>query len=803
MCDVRRWIVVTGVVGLLATATRASDDAVKLRPFLEAHCVTCHDADSKEGGLDLTEAADWTKPEQMARWVRVHDRVAKGEMPPGKRKPDAVETKQFLAALTQGLTQAHAAQKGTVLRRLNRLEYENTLHDLLGIHVPLADLLPEDGKCQGFDTVGAALDLSSAQLQKYLEAADIALTAATQKGPRPTKTTTTHRLDEGRNDNTVGQWWHKTADGAVVVFNEGKFPAISFETMRIVHDGRYRLRLKGYAYQSQQPITFGLYVTSRGRDAKFQWHGYYALPPGEPTTLEMVVDLHKNERIRLMPLLRDADAGTPNPHRKVDPAQFPGPGLAIVSLEVEGPLLEQWPSRGHRLLWGDLPVAMPKFTPKGAAKANAAVGIIESTSPKADAEKLLKTFVPAAFRRPVPDERIKPYIQLAHAELDQGAGFEQAMRTAYKAVLCSPYFLYLVEPPGRLDGYAVASRLSYFLWRSAPDAELLAAAQRGDLQRPDGLRHQTERLLRDPKSQRFVQDFLGLWLNLRDIEFTIPDAKLYPEFDNALLHAMVGETEQFFTRMLHENRPLTDFLHADWTMLNERLAKHYGIPGVVGPEFREVQLPPNAHRGGLLTQASILKVSANGTTTSPVTRGAWVLERLLGEPPPPPPPGIPGVEPDIRGATTIREQLDKHRKIATCAACHKVIDPPGFALEAYDVIGGWRDRYRAVFTPGSKAETIRIGNRQVALGPKVDASGVLADGRKFNGPDEFKQLLLAEPDRFAKALTEKLATFGTGREMGFSDRPAIAAIVQANAQKRRGFRDLLHELIQSELFLTK
>jgi hypothetical protein len=363
--------------------------------------------------------------------------------------------------------------------------------------------------------------------------------------------------------------------------------------------------------------------------------------------------------------------------------------------------------------------------------------------------------------------------------------------------------LYLVEPQGRLDGYALASRLSYFLWRSAPDAELLAAAHRGDLLKPVGLRQQTERLLRDPKSQRFVKDFLGLWLNLRDIEFTIPDAKLYPDVDNTLLHAMIGETEQFFTTILHENRPLTDFLHSDWTMLNERLAKHYGIPGVVGPEFREVKLPANSHRGGLITQASILKVSANGTTTSPVTRGAWVLERLLGEPPPPRPPGVPGVEPDIRGATTIREQLDKHRNIATCAACHKVIDPPGFALEAYDVIGGYRDRYRAVFTPGKKAETIRFHNRQVALGPKVDASGELVDGRKFDGPDEFKKLLLTEPDRFAKALTEKLATFGTGRDMGFSDRPAIAAIVQANAQKQRGFRDLIHQLIQCELFLTK
>jgi hypothetical protein len=799
MIDFRRMLCAISVAGYLATEARGLDEAEKLRPFLEAHCLTCHDTDSKKGDLDLTLAADWSKPEQMARWVRVHDRVAKGEMPPGKRKPDAAETKQFLSELTQGLTKADAAQKGTVLRRLNRLEYENTLHDLLGIHTSLTDLLPEDGKSHGFDTVGAALDLSSAQLQKYLEAADMALTAATQKGPRPTKTTTTHRLDEGRNDNTVGRWWHKTADGTVVVFNEGKFPAIAFETMRILHDGRYHLRLKGYAYQSKEPITFGLYVVSRGRDAKFQLHDYYALPPGEPKMIEATVLLKKSEAIRLMPCLSAAAATL----LKDGPAKYPGAGLAILSLEVEGPLLDEWPGRGHKRLWGDLPVVTPKIVSKAAAKANVAVGTIESKNPKDDAEKLLKTFVPVAFRRPVPDERIEPYIQLAHAELDSGAGFEQAMRTAYKAVLCSPFFLYLVEPQGRLDGYALASRLSYFLWRSAPDAELLDAAQRGDLERPDGRRQQTERLLRDPKANRFVSDFLGLWLNLRDIEFTIPDAKLYPDFDNTLLHAMVGETEQFFIKILHENRPLTDFLHSDWTMLNERLAKHYGIPDVVGPEFREVKLPANTHRGGLITQASILKVSANGTTTSPVTRGAWVLERIFGEPPPPPPPGVPGVEPDIRGATTIREQLDKHRNIASCAACHKVIDPPGFALEAYDVIGGWRDRYRAVSKPGSNVETIRVKNRQVALGPKVDASGALADGRKFNGPDEFRKLLLAEPDRFAKALTEKLATFATGRDLGFSDRATIAAIVQANAQAKRGFRDLIHELIQNELFLMK
>lgn len=680
-----------------------------------------------------------------------------------------------------------------MLRRLNRLEYEHTLHDLFDIRTPLAELLPEDGKLHGFDTVGSALDLSSAHLQNYLEAADLALGAATQKGSRPPSRTDTYRFGEGRNKDHIGRHWHRAKDGAVVFFNQGLFPAILPDTFQAPHNGRYRLRLTGYAYQSTEPITFALYVLARGRDSHSRLQGFYALPPGEAQQVELVADLVKGETIRLMP----QGLRAPGNLTQVNLAEYSGAGLAIQTLQVEGPLIDRWPSRGHKLLWGDLPVMLPQGGPK------TAVGTLHSNNPQGDAERLLKTFVPVAFRRTVDEERIRPFVKLAHDELANGASFEQAMRTAYTAVLCSPHFLYLAEPTEKLDAYALASRLSYFLWRSAPDAELLAAAARGDLAKPDGLRQQTERLLCDPKSQRFVSDFLGLWLNLRDIDFTIPDVKLYPEFDPALQHAMVGETEQFFTRILQDNRPITDFLHSDWTMLNERLAKHYGIANVKGPEFREVKLSANSHRGGVLTQASVLKVSANGTTTSPVTRGAWVLERILGEPPPPPPPGVPGVEPDIRGATTIREQLDKHRTLATCAACHKVIDPPGFALESYDVIGGWRDRYRAVFVPGSKGETIRINNRQVALGPKVDASGELADGRKFSGSDEFKKLLLAEPDRFTKALVEKLATFATGREIGFSDRPAIAAIVNANAESQRGFRDLLHQLVQSELFRTK
>lgn len=791
-----RWGCLLSAAALLAPvpAFGQNDPAAQLRPFLDAHCMSCHDAEAKKGGLDLTAPIDWAKADDRARWVRVHDRVAKGEMPPGKRKPAADETAPFLAGLSRGLTAADAARKGTVLRRLNRVEYEYTLHDLLGIRAPLADRLPEDGKAQGFDTVGAALDLSGAQLQRYMDAADAALTAATRTGPRPENRKQTVRFDEGKNADHLGKHWLKRPDGAVVFFTAGAFPPITPSTFRAAADGKHRLRLTGYAYQSADPVTFAVYLVSQGREAASRLLGYYTLSAGEPQTLDLTAELSRGETVRLIP----QGLRVPGNIVKLDLTKYPGPGLAIQSLEVEGPLHEDWPGRGHRLLWGDLPT-----DPPAGFGAKATPGAVRSKDPAADAERLLRAFVPAAFRRPVGPERVAPYVALAKAELAAGVSFERAMRTAYQAVLCSPHFLYLVEPAGKLDGYAVASRLSYFLWRSAPDAALLAAAGHGELSTPSGLRAQTERLLKDPKADRFVADFVGQWLNLRDIDATTPDEKLYPEFDPALRHAMVRETELFFAAVLKADRPVTEFLHSDWTVLNERLARHYGVPGVKGPEFRTVKLPPAAHRGGVLTHASVLKVSANGTTTSPVTRGAWVLERILGEPPQPPPPGVPGVEPDIRGATTIREQLDKHRNSASCAGCHKVIDPPGFALERYDVIGGWRDRYRAVPDPKIKAEVLTVGNRRVALGPKVDASGELPDGRRFAGPDEFKALLLKDPDRFTRALTEKLVVFGTGRETGFSDRPAVTAVVRGCAAGGRGFRDLVHRVIQSELFLTK
>jgi hypothetical protein len=437
----------------------------------------------------------------------------------------------------------------------------------------------------------------------------------------------------------------------------------------------------------------------------------------------------------------------------------------------------------------------------------------QSTQPLADADRLLASFLPQAFRRPVSADVRKEYVARVDARLQAGDCFESAMRWAYRAALCSPDFLYLVEDgtadakkpaDARLDDYALATRLAYFLWNSMPDDPLLALAAKGTLHEPKTLREQAERLLKDARSQRLVEDFLGQWLKLRAIAANDPDKKLYPEFNPYLQDSMVAETRAYFRELLDNNLSATQLVKSDFAMLNEKLAKHYGIPGVSGPEIRRVALPAGSPRGGFLTQAAILKITANGTTTSPVPRGAFVMARLLGQEPEPPPPNVPAVEPDVRGASTIREQLDKHRNDAACAACHAKIDPPGFALESFDVIGGFRDRYRSI-GEGDPAPRGSIDPRigiSFKLGPKVDPSGALPDGRTFADIVEFQNHLAAKPAVLLKNLAQQLTIYSTGRPLAFSDRAALDDLVARVQQQGGSIRTLVHELIQSPLFQT-
>ena len=421
---------------------------------------------------------------------------------------------------------------------------------------------------------------------------------------------------------------------------------------------------------------------------------------------------------------------------------------------------------------------------------------------------------PLAFRREASAEEIQPYIDLANFWLKEGASFEESMRAAYKAILTSPEFLYqksAFEEPGNdqklISDLALSERMSYFFWSSKPDSELLELAKSGKLRNDEVLQAQVERMLNDPKSERFIENFLGQWLDLRLMDFTSPDSKIYPEHDSVLQWSMKEEVHAFFRELLKNDLSVKNVIDSDFVTINDRLARHYKLPMVKGTEMRKVDLPEDSPRGGVLGMAAIHKVTANGTTTSPVVRGVWVLERIMGIHPPPPPPGVPAIEPDIRGAVSVIDQLQKHRSDKRCNSCHLLIDPPGVAMESFDVIGQWRENYRALAADKADEKIRYSPNGPPPIfyhkGQPVIASDSLKDGRQFADINEFKKLLLEDPDNVARNVAEKLITYATGAGIGFADRKDVMEIVGKTKSKDYGFRTMIHEIIKSNIFQRK
>jgi len=774
--------------------------------FFVRHCIECHGDGVTEGGLNLS-LLDRTLDDRatFAVWERIFDRVHDGEMPPADaERPAHEEVTVFLERLRNPLQEAHHAMKGTVLRRLNRREYQNTMNDLFGTQLDLERMLPEDSRSQEFDNVGAVLGLSMVHLQGYLDAADAVLDAAiasTDEKPSVARIEASYR-GTPEAEKHVGRTWKEMPDGAIVRFSGGGYPTGMIRGSQVERPGKYRIRITGYAHQSPLPIVFSVSATSFAPGFEKPIFGFLSVPPDQPTTVELEARMDA----RCMVCIEPHGIALPRSQQGQPIAEYDGPGLAILKVSLEGPLLDEFPSRGHRLVFDGLvrqevgPASPGHRRKRGEQARFEAV----STNERHDALQSLKRISAAAFRMPVTEEDVQPYAELFQRERAGHATFEEALRTAVCAVFCSPRFLYLKESPGPLDDFAIASRLSYFLTRTAPDSTLRELAAAGNLAgRPEVLREQTERLLNDPRSERFIIDLSDSWLDLREMDSTSPDKYLFPEFDEYLRFSMPLETRAFLRELMGSNLAVTNLVRSDFAMLNSRLAEHYALPPVAGPEIRKTPLPSDSVRGGLLAQASILKVTANGTGTSPVMRGVWVLERLCGKKTPPPPPGVAGVEPDIRGATTIRELLDKHRSLESCNACHRAIDPPGFALESFNPIGGFRERYRSL-GGGEKTETVFRGQPvRYRLGPEVDSSGQLADGRPFADFRSFRDALAAEDDMLTRSLTTKLLTFATGREMGFSDRDEIERIVRVSATKGHGVRDLLHLVIASRIFLEK
>ena len=756
--------------------------------FFKEHCLHCHGPDQSKGGLRLDQLDDdLASSTKFERWREILIRMREGEMPPADEpRPPAGKLAEVVAKLSAQLDAASARQRSegrVILRRLNRTEYQNTVCDLFNVNVSIKEMLPEDTISHGFDNVGMALNVSPVLMERYLDAADAVLNAALAPVHSLEKKTERFDLYDSLPKWFLAGVW-KQEDG-VILFRSSGDSASDLRQFKAPAPGRYRFRISASAHNSETPlpmaVVLGNFVVS-GNPTRHL--GYFDAPPRQPGVIEFEERLlAKNDTIKVTPV------ALPFVYLKHETMpEYPGPGLKIHWMEVEGPFPEAWPTESYRRVYGDV-------DPK--------------TGTLADAEKLLKELLPKAFRRPIQSGEEKPFVALVAASMESGQPFPAALRIGIKAVLASPKFLYFRETAGQLDDFALASRLSYFLWSTMPDETLLALAQSGELHRPEVLRMQVERMLEHPKAKSFTENFTGQWLSVREISATTPDKALYPEFEELLQWSSVRETHLFFDEILKQNLSVENFVDSDFAMLNGRLATHYGIPDVHGVSFRKVPLKPEFHRGGVLTQASILKVTANGSTTSPVLRGVWVLDRILGRPVPPPPPNVPAVEPDIRGATTIREQLVKHRATENCAGCHSRIDPPGFALESYDVIGGWRDRYRVVADRKDWVNN-RVGPLakylaayQYGLGRPVEAGDRLADGRKFDDITEFKKLLLTNPDQIARCLTEKLVTYATGHPVGFSDHHSINRIVEDARKSDYGLRTLIHAVVVSDLFLKK
>jgi len=822
--------------------------------FIEKHCLECHDADNSKGGLDLTalklQPAD---PKNFATWAKVHDRVRDREMPPEKKKkPGAAEIESFLKSVAEPLIAADAAAEAaegrSVWRRLNRYEYENTLRDLLQAPwLQIRDMLPEDGEAHRFNKAGEALDISHVQMAQYLAVADYALhEVIANQLARPASTTTRYytrdqksfankmkfnefnrsperatfpvlgfegqpKIRAGEAPITVGASNPSVREKEGIGLVAGAYEPLEpkFNEFKAPRSGHYRLRLFAQSVwvgPGKEPKWWipDLDAVSRGRrnepitlysetpPRQLRRLGAFDIFP-DPAVAELEVWLLKGETVRpdASRLFRSRPPNWHNPLAQKDGS----PGIAYRWLEVEGPLVDEWPPAGHRLLFGDLPLR------EKAGKVE-----IVSIDPRGDSDRLLRAFVRKAVRRPVGEEDLGRYLGVVNRALEAGLPFSEALIAGYSAVLCSPGFVCLEEKPGRLDDFALASRLSYFLWNSPPDAALRDAAERGDLRNPDRMRSQAARLIDDVRSRRFVDAFIDYWLDLRRVNATSPDAALYPDYylDDLLVESADEEPRAYFMELLQRNLPARNVVASDFVIVNERLADHYGLKGVEGVSLRRVSLPEDSVRGGFLTQAGVLKVTANGTTTSPVLRGAWVMERILGRPVPPPPPDVPAVEPDIRGATTIREQLQKHRSLKTCAACHSKIDPAGFALESFDVFGGYREQYRAL---GQGIKVPGFGKNgqpfEFHSGPKVDPSGDLPGGGAFGDVIELKRLILKDERGIARNLVRQLLVFSTGSGVRFGDRGRVEAILDRCAEGGYGVRSIVMEIALSELFQRK
>lgn len=765
------------------------------RSFLRKHCLDCHEGPTGEGGLDLTAiSADISDPASFERWRRIHDRVNSGEMPPPEsselstrdRKAFVQNTHDWLNSFQLDDWKTYGRVRG---RRLTNLQLERSLHSVLGVDIPLASLMPEEQRNEGFTTVANGQPMSHFQLEQHLGVVDAALDNAFERAilqealfRKEFDAAGICRTNPKRRTREP-----ELIDGFAVTWSSrlifyGRLPATTAKK-----DGWYRFTMRAKSLKA--PKDYGVWCTIRtgkcvssapllnwvtsieATEDVQEWTFDAWIPRGD------MLEVRPGDDTLKMGRFAGGQVGT----GEGGPQDLPG--IAIQSLIMEEIHHGESDAEISKILFGDL-----KVKRSGRDWRNAE---LISNQPEKDARLLMTRFAERAFRRPVTGPDVEPYVQLVLKEVQQKTPLLAALRTGYRALLCSPRFLYFSETPGELDSYSIASRLSYFLWGTPPDAILLNLAAKDQLKSEDVIRKQVRRMLQDQRGQKFVPDFAAQWLDLDQINFTTPDRRLYPGFDVIVEQSMRAETETYLQEMVDKNLNVNVLIDSRYTYLNERLARFYGIGNVSGDRMQKVLLSEKDHRGGLMTQGAILKVTANGTTTSPVIRGAWVSERLLGLEIPPPPTNVPAIEPDVRGAKTIREMLEKHKSDPNCASCHIKMDPPGFALENFDPAGRWRDSYP------------RFEGRKRIKGTPIDASFALPGGEKFNNIDEFQGLITQKPQQVAANVAEHLIAYGTGAPVSFADRRDVEEIVKRASKANYGLRAIIEEVATSRAFLIK
>jgi mono/diheme cytochrome c family protein len=707
-------------------------------PLLKQHCLDCHTGVEPTGGVafdDLFTRANVAADRQ--RWETIARKLHAGEMPPEGEAPLDTAKRSTITSWIDGQLAASGCgdqrDPGRVtIRRLNRNEYNNTIRDLLGVDFHPADDFPSDDVGYGFDNIGDVLSMPPILLEKYLAAAE-------KIAARVLGENLTNLVTEDVNGGDV------VDGGARVITHE----AAEVNTrVRMFGSGDFIFRVKAWGDQAgDEPVRMAVYL-----DKKLVRKFDVLATDGQPQVYEGWLNTRGGKHVVTIRFENDFyDESIPAPNDR---------NLFIESIELTGP----YPPTFKQLI-------PREHTPEDKLLV---------------ARELIGDVMRRAFRRPVTDEEVGRVLALVEMADRDGENFNTSIGLALQAILVSPNFLFRVElDPDNpdeirtLNDFELTTRLSYFLWSSMPDDELMTLARLGTLRSDDNLNQQVRRMLADEKSRSLVENFAGQWLQLRNLKLAAPDKGKYPGFDEALRQAMQKETELFFATILREDRSVLEFLDADYTFVNERLAAHYGIADVKGEEFRRVALNPD-QRGGVLTQASVLTVTSNPTRTSPVKRGKWVLENLFGTPPPPPPPDVPELKDEGEALTgSLRQRMEQHRSNAACAVCHNRMDPLGFGLENFDGIGGWR----------TKDGTFEI-----------DASGELPGGEKFAGPRELKAILLARQDDFVHCLSEKMLTYALGRGVEYSDRCTVEDIAKATQQGEQKFSSLILAIVHSDAF---